>query len=41
MVRDKLDELKREYSGGRVSFYNLGVEEDYNGEGFYMSQRCR
>lgn len=41
-ARQKLEELKNEYSGGRVDFYHLNVEEINDGgmsglEGFFMT----
>lgn len=36
-ARQTLNDLKHEYSGGRVDFSQLGVDQDWNGEGFYMT----
>ena len=36
-----LQDLVDEYNGGYVNFENLDVEEDYNGDGFYMTGEVR
>jgi len=40
-ARQALSDLKHEYSGGRVDFSQLGVDQDWNGEGFYMTGEVR
>ena len=40
-VREVLQSLKEEYNGGYVNFENLDVEEDWNGNGFFMSGEVR
>jgi len=38
---ETLQSLQAEYNGGFVNFDNLEVEEDWNGDGFYMSGEVR
>jgi len=40
-AKEKLEGLVREYNGGYVNFSNLDVEQDWNGDGFYMSGEVR
>lgn len=41
IVEAKLQDLVSEYNGSYVNFSNLGVEEDWNGTGFFMTGQVR